>query len=109
VLRGLSDESGFWKTIWAARRMRASAVPQQVARAVQRCLRRQPAVINEALADLLADRQRRVEHGERILEHDGDAGAAYPPSFFGIERQQVGALEQDTTADDLGFRPEQAH
>src|SRR5262245_40910349 len=63
------------------------------------------------LAYLRADRQRRVERGERILEHHGDRLAPYAPHFGRALLEQILARERDATVYDpagrLGDQPDQ--
>ena len=58
----------------------------------------------DRLADLVADRQRRVEAGQRVLEDEPDLLAAQLAHVLGAELQQVDAVEQDRAGDDLAGR-----
>src|SRR5262249_868983 len=49
-------------------------------------------------------RERRVERGHRLLEDHGDAGPADAPQLRRTTRQEVGALEEDLSADDAPGR-----
>ena len=65
------------------------------------------AMVDEWLRDLLADRQRRVERCERILEHDAEAAAAQRAQFGLRHREQVAAIEEDAPRGDPRLRPKQ--
>src|ERR1700733_2377526 len=56
-------------------------------------------MLNHRLGDLPADAQRRVERGERVLEHGADPPPKDPPALLRREADDVLALEQDRTAD----------
>src|SRR5581483_879063 len=66
------------------------------------------AVCANRLRDLVADRERGVERGRRILENHADPIAAQPPPLVLRERQQVLPSEVDRPLD-RGGRRKQAH
>jgi hypothetical protein len=53
------------------------------------------AVQEQDFGDLPLDGVERIERGHRLLEDDGDVGAAHVADFALVETQQVAALEQD--------------
>jgi hypothetical protein len=62
----------------------------------------------ERLADLVADREQRIERGHRVLQDHGDALAAHA-AHLGIRLvEQVLALEHHPPADDARRRRQQA-
>ena len=65
---------------------------------------RQAHVLADGLADLVADGQRRVEAGQRVLEDEPDLLAAQLAHVLRAELQQVDAVEQDRARDDPARR-----
>ena len=63
--------------------------------ALHRRARIQAEVLHQRLADLLADREHRVQRGHRILEHAGDLAAAQLLQLAHRRGQHVAALERD--------------
>ncbi|MEH2610733.1 hypothetical protein V1293_003022 [Bradyrhizobium sp. AZCC 1693] len=58
----------------------------------------------QALGDLLADRQYRVERGHRLLEDEADLLGPDVIKFAARERHEIAALEQDLAFDDAARR-----
>ncbi len=67
--------------------------PQQLDRPVARLTARQAEALRQHLADLRADREHRVERGERFLEDVGHVVRAHAAQLSLRERQQVDAAE----------------
>ena len=70
----------------------------------ERLLLRQALVAAQALGDLLADGQHRIERGHRLLEDEADLLGADLVQFIAGERHQVAALEHDLALDDAARR-----
>ena len=65
---------------------------------------RHPEVLFDALGQLAADRQNRIERCHWVLKYEADFSAADAPYLLGTERQQVAALEQHLAPDDAARR-----
>src|SRR5262252_7160520 len=63
-------------------------------------------MLPQGLDDLPADRQHRVERGQRVLEHHGDRAAAQPAQRLGIEPGEVPAVEHHAAANPRTARRE---
>ena len=70
----------------------------------ERILFREALVAAQALGDLLADRQHRIERGHRLLEDEADLLGADVVHLMAGERHQVAAFEQDLAFDDPARR-----
>ncbi len=81
---------------------------EQRERARPRRLRVDVAVGGDRLRDLVADRERRIERGHRVLEDHADPVAAEPAELLGFESDEVVALEPHRTTDG-GARGQEAH
>ena len=79
----------------AVRGTRDADLGQQLDHAILGRLGRQAHVLADRLGDLVADGERRIEAGERVLEDEADVLAAQPAHLLGDELEQVDALEQD--------------
>ena len=69
-----------------------------------------PAMVVGRLADLVGDRQQRVQRGHRVLQDHRDALAPHPLHLGGRQLEQVHAVEDDLAARDRGAlrqQPEQ--
>ena len=82
---------------------------QQLDGASQRPLARHAAVVDEAFADLRADPHRRVQHRERVLEHQRHARTAQLAPVLAFELQHILALEQDAAGRHLRLGRQQTH
>ena len=61
-------------------------------------------VLADRLADLVADGQRRVQAGQRVLEDEADLLAAQLAHVLGAELEEVDPVEHDRAGDDLARR-----
>ena len=61
-------------------------------------------MLADGLGDLVADRQRRVQAGQRVLEDEPDLLAAQLAHVVVAELEDVDAVEQDRAGDDLARR-----
>src|SRR5438128_7993114 len=77
---------------------------QHLNRAGQCVLFRQALMAAQALGNLLADRQHRVERGHRLLEDEANLLGPDVIKFAARERHQIAALEQDLALDDAARR-----
>ena len=77
---------------------------QQLDDAVLGRLVREAHVLADRLADLVADRQRRVQAGERVLEDEPDLLAAQLAHVLVAELEEVDPVEHDRAGDDLARR-----
>src|SRR5262249_4476076 len=82
---------------------------QQVDRADQGGLLAKTLMMNEPFADLLANPERGIENGERILEYQGDARTAQLPASIRLQPKQVGSLVEDAACRDLRLGCQQPH
>ncbi len=81
---------------------------QQIDGPFPRLLRRQTAVADEHLGDLIADRQAGVERGHRLLEDHGQPVAAQIAHVVIGKLKQIAAVEHHRAVD-LGVFRQQAH
>src|SRR4029450_2527216 len=64
-------------------------------------VRRESHVLADRLGDLVADRQRRIEAGQRVLEDEPDLLAPENANLVVVQLEHVDAVEDDLAGDDL--------
>ena len=82
---------------------------QQIDRLRARLAARRPAVDDQRLRHLIANREHGIERGHRLLEDERDLGAADLAHPVLVERQQIAVLEDDAAAGDAARRLHEPH